>query len=109
MKFTTIYLGNNKIELFNSIIGKETVKVNGDIVSSKFSFAGTEHIFSIKEEGEGEESKMKLVTGFGFNGVVIDLYKNEKPIIESPKSGCLGVFVIVVLVVFLIETLERLF
>lgn len=28
MKYTTIYLGENKIEIFNSIIGRETIKVN---------------------------------------------------------------------------------
>lgn len=51
MKFTTIYLGENKIELFNSLLGKETVKVNDEMVSSKFSITGTEHLFSIKEQG----------------------------------------------------------
>jgi len=107
MKFTTIYLGENKIELFNSMIGKEIVKVNGEIVSSKFSMIGTEHHFSISENDA--EANCKLVTGFGLNGVVIDLYKNEKPIIESPKSGCLGFFLIIVVIVFLIGFLERLF
>lgn len=35
MKYTTVYLDENKIELFNTILGKETIKVNGEIVSEK--------------------------------------------------------------------------
>ena len=107
MKFTTIYVGDNKIELFNSIIGKETVKVNGEVVSSKFSMTGTEHHFEIEENGE--KSNCKIVTGFGLNGVVIDFYKNNKPIIESPKNGCLGFLLIIFVVSFLIGLLEKLF
>ena len=74
MKYITVYLGEHKIELFNTFLGKETVKVNGEIVSSKYSMAGTEHLFSINEK-EGK-SDYKLNTGVGFRGVIIDLYKN---------------------------------
>ena len=107
MKFTTIYLEENKIELFNSIIGKEIVKVNGEEVSSKFSITGAEHHFTIPEKGG--ESNCKIITGFGLNGVVIDFYKDDKPIIESPKSGCLGFFVIIILIVFLIDLIGSFF
>lgn len=93
MKFTTVYLDDNKIELFNSLLGKETVKVNDIVVSKIFSLLGAEHHFNIKENEN--DVPCKLVTGFGLNGVVIDLYKNEKPIIESPKNGCLGFLIII--------------
>lgn len=63
MKFTTIYLGENKIELFNSLHGRETVKVYDEIVSSKFSLTGTQHLFKINEQGT--ESKCKLVLDLG--------------------------------------------
>ena len=107
MKFTTIYLEENKIEIFNSIMGKETVKVNGEEVSSKFSIVGTEHNFQISENGN--ISDCKIVTGFGLNGVVIDLYKNEKPIIESPKNGCLGFLLMVIIFSFLIDMIGNFF
>lgn len=107
MKYTTIYLGENKIEIFNSLIGKETIKVNGAVVSSEFSITGTEHHFELTENEE--KADCKIVTGFGINGVVIDFYKNDKPIIESPKSGCLGIILVVIVVAFLIGLLERLF
>jgi hypothetical protein len=104
MKFTTIYLGEIKIELFNTLLGREIVKVNGEIVSSEFSIAGTEHDFKIIENDV--ESSCKLVTGFGLHGVVIDLYRDDKPIIESPKVGCLGMLLIIFGFVFLIRFLE---
>ncbi|WP_154199772.1 hypothetical protein [Ancylomarina sp. 16SWW S1-10-2] len=38
MKFTTIYLEGNTIEVHNSFLGKETIKVNNKIISEKRSF-----------------------------------------------------------------------
>jgi len=87
MRFTTIYLGENKIEVFNNLLGRETIKVNGEIVSRKFSIFGAEHIFTLKENEESIEHRIDF--GFGFNGVVFSLYRENKPIIESPKNGCL--------------------
>jgi hypothetical protein len=37
MKYTEFAIDNNKIEFLNSILGKETVVVNGEKVSEKFS------------------------------------------------------------------------
>ena len=104
MKFTTIHLGDNKIEVFNSILGKETIKVNDEIVSEKYSMLGTEHLFKIKENEQDVDCK--LITGFGFNGVVFDLYKNEKPIIESPKNGCLAFFLIIFSIVIVFKAMD---
>jgi len=95
MKFTTIYLEDNKIEIFNSILGRETIKVNGEIVSDKYSITGAEHIFSITEKGTIANCKLRM--GFGLNGVVFDLYKNQKPIVESPKTD-LSRFLIALLI-----------
>ncbi len=95
MKFTTIYSGENTIELHNSMLGKETVKVNDEIVSSKYSITGTEHTFSVTENGETQEGR--IVTGFSPHGVVFDYYQNGKPIVVSEKGGCL-VFLIIFLV-----------
>lgn len=66
------------------LIGVEKIKVNGEIVSQKFSVFGTEHNFTIKENDENVECKIDL--GFGFHGVVFSLYKNNIPIVESPKK-----------------------
>lgn len=100
MKFTTIYLEDNKIEIFNSILGRETIKVNGEIVSNKYSITGAEHTFSITENGTIAKCKLKI--GFGLYGVIFDLYKNNKPIIESPKSDFLKFFIVVFFIAVLI-------
>jgi hypothetical protein len=106
MKFTTIYLGENKIEVFNSLLGRETIKVNGEIVSQKYSIFGAEHNFIIKENEESVEYKIDF--GFGFNGVVFDLYRNSKPIVESPKMGCMF-FVIIVMIALVVGLIGSFF
>jgi len=95
MKYTTVHLNENKIELFNTLLGKETVKVNDQIVSEKRSITGTEHNFKINENGT--EIHCKLTTGFSMNGIVFSLYKNEKPIIEMPKSSKLAFIFFVII------------
>jgi len=46
-----IKIANNLIEIHNNWIGVQTVLVNGKIVSKKFSFLGTNHYFTILEDG----------------------------------------------------------
>jgi hypothetical protein len=87
MKLMTIYQGENKIEIHNSILGKETVYVNNEEVSSKYSFWGTNHIFEVEEAGEWIE--YELTTGLGMYGVTIDLYREGYPVIDS-SPGCRG-------------------
>ncbi|MFN3802521.1 hypothetical protein [Belliella pelovolcani] len=87
MKYTTIYLDNKKIEIFNSLLGKETIKVDDQIVSSKYSIFGADHHFSLKEEENINHYQFKF--SLGINGIVYDFYKNDKPIIEAEKGGCL--------------------
>lgn len=81
MKFTTIYLEENIIEIHNSLLGKETIKVNNKIVSEISSFFGAEHNFKLNENGNITDCKIKI--GFSINGAVFNLYKNNKPIIIS--------------------------
>ena len=94
MKYTTIHLAENKIELFTSLLGKETVKVNGEIVSEKSSITGTEHVFKIRENDI--ENTYKLITGSNVNGIGFSLYKNENPIIEMPKSKFVFYFLVII-------------
>jgi hypothetical protein len=81
MKFTTIYLEENIIEIHNSFLGKETIKVNNKIVSEIRSFFGAEHNFKINEDQNIADCR--IIIGFSLNGVVFNLYKNNKPIIIS--------------------------
>jgi len=99
MKFITVYIGNNKIELSNSILGKESVTVNDAVVSEKSSIFGTDHHFTINEDGI--DANCTLTTGMGFNGVVIDLYKNGKPIIQSSKFNSANLSMVFAFIILL--------
>ena len=100
MKFSTVQLGNNKIEIFNSYLGKETIMVNGKIVSEKNSMRGAKHTFKMLENERKVNCKLNL--GYGANGVVMDLYVDNIAIIESPRSSFL---VISTIIIFIIGTL----
>jgi len=100
MKITTIYVDDNKIELHNSLLGKETVMLNNEMVSSKFSVCGAKHFFYIKENDT--QVLCNLNVGFGFNGVNFNLYKDNKPIIESPHTNIPAILIIVLAIMFLL-------
>lgn len=85
MKLVTYYIGDNTIEIENSILGKETVKLNGEIVSQKSSVLGTIHNFELNENGDSKEVNVKLGMSFSL-GVQIDLILDNKPIIEHNRS-----------------------
>lgn len=85
MKCATFYFEDNKIEVFNSLLGKETLKVNGKVVSSKYSIFGGEHSFVLKNGEEERECKIKF--GTGVYGMVLDISIEDQPIILSEKGG----------------------
>jgi hypothetical protein len=100
MKIITINLGPSSIEFHNSLVGKETIKVNGEIVSSRFSVAGMEHVFTV-EEG-GEDVVYKLKTGLGFLGLSINLFRDDAAIILGQKTnGWLKITLLIILIIFL--------
>jgi len=107
MKYITTYLGENKIEFFNTFLGKETIKVNDEIVSEKSSLFGTEHNFTINENGN--EVPCKLTTGVSIYGVVFNLYKNDNPIIEMPKKSKAAFLLIIIIAVVTFGILKRYF
>ena len=93
MKFSTVQLDDNKIEIFNSYLGKETIKLNGVIVSEKNSISGGTHIFKIVKNDK--EADCKIILGYGSNGVVMDLFVDNVAVIQSPKSSFIIIFIIV--------------
>ena len=92
MKYHTINLRENKIELYCSLLGKETVKVNGNIVSSKYAVFGAEHFFNIVENEK--EVKCKVDIG-SFSG--LKFYKDDKPVIISNKHNIINFLVFIVI------------
>jgi len=93
MKYTTIHLEGNTIEIHNSILGKETIRVNGEIVSQHYSFFGAKHLFNITENGN--EVACKINIKLSMNGVVFDFYKDDKPAIVAAKNKTfvVGIFI----------------
>ena len=79
MKYTEYNIDNNKIEFLNSILGKETVVVNGEKVSEKFSITGAEHHFTIKSNHFVLKSNYEL---FKDRKLKIELLKNDE-IVDS--------------------------
>ncbi|MBS9767124.1 MAG: hypothetical protein KGV44_06255 [Flavobacteriaceae bacterium] len=105
MKYSTINLGNNSIEIHNSAFGKETIKVNNKIVSSKRSLRGAEHTFSIMENNK--EVKCKISLGYGRGGVTYDFYKGNEPIIVSSKDNLIPTILIISLCIITIGIISR--
>ena len=97
MKFSTIQLGNNKIEVFNSFLGRESIVLNGKIVSEKSSISGAKHTFTMFESDRKVDCKLNL--GYGATGVVMDLYVDNIAIIASPRSSLLLIFVIIAFII----------
>ncbi len=69
------------IEFINSWTGKETVKVNRQIVSEKSSLLGTHHFFNVDEGGS--KVPYVLTTRIGSKGVMLDLRKNGIIVLED--------------------------
>ncbi|MEC5167177.1 hypothetical protein RCH18_002927 [Flavobacterium sp. PL11] len=100
MKFSTIQLGNNKIEIFNSFVGRESITLNGKIVSEKSSIGGAKHSFTMLENDRKVDCKLNL--GYGANGVVMDLYVDNIAIIESPRSSLLLIVAVITFVISIV-------
>jgi len=85
MKFITLHIGDSKIELFNTLLGKETIIVDGQVISEKYSITGANHRFTIRENGQ--DMQAQLSTKLTINGAIFDLYVDNKPVIEIPESN----------------------
>ncbi len=84
MKIIGIYSDGVHIEFFNSMwTGKETVKVDGEVVSAKHSFWGTSHYFQVIGPDD-EPIDFELRSGMNNSlGVAIDIIRNGAPLLES--------------------------
>lgn len=91
MKYSTLYLQGKKIEIFNSWLGKETIKVNGELKSSKYALFGANHNFQF-EDDEGISYDCQINIGMNFTGVFIDVYLDKQPLIVSSVNSSLANF-----------------
>lgn len=82
MRFLTLFHNGNEIEIHNSLWnGKETIKYNGEVVSSKFSIGGEVHLFTVEEDGELVDYAVHLfLRGFGIG---FNVARNGQPLLLS--------------------------
>ncbi|QDO94245.1 hypothetical protein FNB79_09765 [Formosa sediminum] len=79
MKYAEFNIDTNKIEFLNSVLGFESVLINGNKISNKFSITGIEHKFEMNTKNYTLKSKAKL---FAKDGINIQLSEN-KELIEN--------------------------
>lgn len=86
MRIIVVNIGDTIIEFDNDMwTGHENIFVNGELISRKFSWFGTDHIFEVEEDGVWVE--YILTTGFGWMGITADITRNGIPIVESGRHG----------------------
>ena len=101
MKIITIYLNSNTMELHNSfLLGKETVKFNGEIMSSKYSLFGHTHRFSVDENGKEVSYSVRFRSGLP---AAVDILRDGEPFLESPKNQFWRIGLITLGVIFIWE------
>lgn len=87
MKYAEFNIDSNKIEFLNSVLGFESVLLNGKRISKKFSFSGIKHKIRLNSDDLTLESKYKQ---FDKNEIRIELRKNgeliEKQIVKADNK-----------------------
>ncbi|MFD0796653.1 hypothetical protein ACFQZJ_04220 [Maribacter chungangensis] len=77
MKYITYTIEDQTLEFYNSILGRESVVLNGKKISEKRSFFGTEHYFTIGEDNYSIRPSLDFssIWGIGFK-----LHRNGLPL-----------------------------
>lgn len=81
MRYLTLTIGDQLLSVDNSWSGVETIRMNGEVVSQKFSFLGARHKFSWIEQHESVNYEVKI--GLGVNGIYYDIHRNNEPVLLS--------------------------
>lgn len=77
MKYAEYNIDNNKIEVYNSLLGKETILLNGNTISEKHSFWGSDHYFNINDDNY---SIRPFISLNNITGIAFKIHKNGLPI-----------------------------
>jgi len=78
MKYAEYNIDQQNVAFYNSILGIESVTVNGKKVSKGFSWFGKDHCFKI---GEDQYRLRPSISFDNFSLISISAYKNDNPII----------------------------
>lgn len=91
MRYLTLNIADSlQLSIDNSMTGVETIYMNEEVVSEKFSLWGAEHTFTREENGEIVYYEVKI--GLNFTGIGYDIHRNGKPILLSNSVSKLNNF-----------------
>lgn len=79
MNYATFTINSNTIQFENSYLGVETILLNNDVVSKKFSFSGAKHKIVVDSKILTLESKYEQFT----NRMIVLKLKENYNLIES--------------------------
>jgi hypothetical protein len=83
MKYLTLHVNDDAvIEIENSLMGKETILYNGEVVSEFSSVLGGTHRFEVIEKGETVRYEVR-VSIKALLRVGFDIYRNDKILLLS--------------------------
>lgn len=80
MKALTFFHEGNEIAVHNNLLGVETVKYNGEKMTSHFSLFGSTHNFSVLENNETANYQIKIAMSMML-GVTFSIWRNEKALL----------------------------
>lgn len=91
MRYLMLNISKGQIlSIDNSMTGVESVYMNDDLVSKKFSFLGAKHTFSREENGENIDYEVKI--GLNFTGIGYNIYRDGDPVLLSNSVSKLNNF-----------------
>ena len=83
MQYLELKLGDNIVSIYNSWMGEEEVKLNGQLVSKITSVLGANHYFEIIENGKKVDCYLRTKLSSGSSVVKVDLIKGKELIYEN--------------------------
>lgn len=81
MKLFSVFYDGNEISIHNTIWGVESVLYNGQKMTSEFSWWGTHHFFTVREDGYEVDYEVKV--GFNMYGISANIYRNGDVIMKG--------------------------
>lgn len=93
MRYLTLKINpSTELTLDNTLWGKETVKLNGTVVSEKTSIWGSEHSFDAQEENKTVNYKVIIKMGFDIR-ISYLITRNGVELLNDTKESDRGIHV----------------
>lgn len=85
MKHLSFFHNGNEISIHNSLLGVESIRYNGEKMTSKFSILGATHVFSVHEDDRLVDYRVEV--GMNLMGVTFSLWRNGKALMLSGSNN----------------------